>query len=79
MFIFFPSLYVAALAKMSKVVNTRLVYTEHSTTNRRRGRLMFRIIDKRVYHVYDCIITISKRGRAGTQKTRSRCTYCNDK
>lgn len=54
----FPSLYVAALAKILKGVNTRLVYTEHSTTNRRRGRLMFRIIDKRVYHVYDCIITI---------------------
>lgn len=64
----FPSLYVAALAKILKGVNTRLVYTEHSTTNRRRGRLMFRIIDKRVYHVYDCIITISKEVELALKK-----------
>ena len=56
----FPSLYVAALAKILKGVNARLIYTEHSTTNRRRGKLLFRIIDKRVYRTYDCIITISK-------------------
>lgn len=56
----FPSFYVAALAKTLKGMSAHLVYTEHSTVNRRRGKLIFKIIDKKVYNVYDRIVTISK-------------------
>lgn len=56
----FPSLYVAALAKTLKGMNVRLVYTEHSTTNKRRDKLIFRIIDKKIYSAYNRIVAISK-------------------
>ena len=56
----FPSLYWAAFADIIKIKkNYKLVFTEHNTTNRRRSKAIFKIIDKLVYSRYNKIITIS--------------------
>ena len=55
----FPSLYWVALAKMMCFSKTKLVYTEHSTSNNRRRKFIFKIVDKFIYSYYSRIITIS--------------------
>jgi glycosyltransferase involved in cell wall biosynthesis len=55
----FPSLYWVALAKMISFSKTELIYTEHSTSNNRRKRYVFKILDKFIYSFYSKIITIS--------------------
>lgn len=55
----FPSLYWVAFAKMVSGAKCRLVYTEHSTENRRRNNLILRLFDKFIYKRYDRIIAIS--------------------
>lgn len=55
----FPSLYWVAIAKLISFSKIKLVYTEHSTSNNRRKRLLFKIIDKFIYSFYSKIITIS--------------------
>ena len=57
----FPSLYWAALASLFTRVN--LVYTEHSTSNRRRGKWYFRPIESFSYSRYKRIISISEQAR----------------
>ena len=54
----FPSLYLVALANM--FVGKPLVFTEHSTYNKRRGKKYLRPIEKWVYGRYKKIISISK-------------------
>lgn len=54
----FPALYWVAMAKMIGFCKTKLVFTEHNTSNRRRGKL-FRIIDRLMYSRYAKIITIA--------------------
>lgn len=56
----FPSLYWVALAKLLSFSRIKLIYTEHNTSNRRRDKLLFKIIDKLIYSQYSKIITISK-------------------
>jgi len=53
----FPSLYWASLA--AKGTKTKLIYTEHSTSNSRRGKWYFRPIEKFIYKSYSKIISIS--------------------
>ena len=53
----FPSLYWVAIANL--FVNKPLIYTEHNTNNRRRGKWYYRIIDKWIYSKYKKIISIS--------------------
>lgn len=55
----FPELYLGALAAMGTKVN--LVFTEHSTSNRRRGKGYLRPLEKWVYHRYRKIISISRQ------------------
>jgi len=55
----FPSLYWVAFAKLASFSKTKLVYTEHSTSNNRRKNLLFKLIDKWVYAYYSKIITIA--------------------
>lgn len=57
----FPSLYWAALASLFTRVN--LVYTEHSTSNRRRGKWYFRPIESFAYNRYKRVISISEQAR----------------
>lgn len=59
----FPSLYWAALAKQLYRLKTRMVFTEHSTRNRRRYWL-FRPLERWIYHRYDRIICISAEVRS---------------
>lgn len=55
----FPTVYWAAFASILTTMN--LVYTEHSTSNRRRGKWYFRPIEKFVYSRYKKVISISQQ------------------
>ncbi len=55
----FPELYIGALAAIGTKVP--LVFTEHSTSNRRRGKWYLRPLEKWMYHRYKKIITISQQ------------------
>ena len=55
----FPALYWVAIAKMLSFSEVKLVFTEHSTGNRRLQNPLFRIIDKFIYRAYSKIICIS--------------------
>lgn len=56
----FPALYWVAFAKLLSFSRTKLVYTEHSTHNRRRDKFVFRWLDRFVYSQYAAIIAISE-------------------
>lgn len=56
----FPALYWVAIAKMISFSKTPLFFTEHNTSNQRRGSFVFRFIDKLIYINYIKIITISE-------------------
>ena len=53
----FPTVYWASLA--CRGLTTKLVYTEHRTTNSRRAKLYFRPIEQFMYSRYDKVIAIS--------------------
>ena len=55
----FPALYIAALAKILLWKNIPLVYTEHSTNNKRRNNSFLKPIENFIYNRYSKIITIS--------------------
>lgn len=55
----FPSLYYIAFATLG--LNTTLIYTEHSTSNRRRKYKIFKYIERIIYNRYDKIICISEQ------------------
>lgn len=55
----FPALYFTAIAKMLTASKAKLVYTEHSTNNRRRSKFYFKILDRIIYRSYRRIITIA--------------------
>ncbi len=55
----FPSLYWVAFAKMMSFSKVKLVYTEHSTSNNRRGNILFKQLDRLVYSQYQKIVGIT--------------------
>ncbi len=55
----FPALYWVVFAKLCSFSSTKLVFTEHNTTNRRRNLFIFKWIDRFVYSRYAKIITVS--------------------
>jgi glycosyltransferase involved in cell wall biosynthesis len=55
----FPTLYWAAIAKMICFSKVKLIYTEHSTYNRRREKIIFKLLDQLLYRQYSKIITIA--------------------
>lgn len=55
----FPSIYWASLA--ARGLNIKLIYTEHSTSNSRRNKWYFRLIERFMYDRYDKIISISQQ------------------
>ncbi|HOW25222.1 MAG TPA: glycosyltransferase [Bacteroidales bacterium] len=55
----FPALYWVAMAKLLGFSHTRLCFTEHGTTNRRRLNPLFKIIDRFIYKRYNTVISIS--------------------
>lgn len=52
----FPAQYWAVLAKLLSFSNVRLVTTEHSVNNRRRGSRVWKFFDRAVYACYSSII-----------------------
>lgn len=61
----FPSLYLVALASLG--LKTKLVYTEHSTSNRRRKITYLSPIEQFIYKQYDKIISISQQTETALQ------------
>lgn len=55
----FPSFYWVGLANFFSKQKVKLVYTEHSTYNRRRDNFVFKLLDQFIYKQYDKIIAIS--------------------
>ncbi|HHX70388.1 MAG TPA: glycosyltransferase [Gallicola sp.] len=55
----FPTLYWVVLAKWISFSNVKLVYTEHSTSNKRRSVPLFRFFDRFIYNKIDSIVTIA--------------------
>lgn len=62
----FPTLYWASLASVG--LKVKLVYTEHSTTNSRRGKWYFNPIERFIYSKYNRIISISQQTQEALQK-----------
>lgn len=58
----FPALYWAGFAKLLSHTKTPMVYTEHSTKNRRRTNPILRRVDNFVYqHCYDKVIACADK------------------
>ncbi len=57
----FPAMYWVAIAKFLSFSKTKLIFTEHNTTNRRLEKWYFRTIDKMVYSQYSKIISIAEK------------------
>lgn len=55
----FPALYWAALATFLPGTFPPMVYTEHSTHNKRRDRWLFRCVDRWLYARYRCVVAIT--------------------
>ncbi len=56
----FPALYIVALATLFLRQKPKLIYTEHSTSNRRRGKKLFQLLDHIIYTKYDSVVGISE-------------------
>lgn len=56
----FPTLYWVAAAKTISFSKTILIYTEHNTSNKRRGKWLFKLLDNFIYKKYAKIVTIAK-------------------
>lgn len=63
----FPTLYWVALAAR-KCKEVKLVYTEHSTHNKRRDEVLFRPIERYIYSKYDKLIGISQQTQDNLMK-----------
>ncbi|MEM7185260.1 MAG: glycosyltransferase [Bacteroidota bacterium] len=55
----FPALYWTAIAKSLSSTKTKLVFTEHNTSNRRRG-WFFKLFDRWAYARYHAIVAITQ-------------------
>ncbi len=55
----FPTLYWVAIAKTLSFNKTKIIYTEHNTTNTRRSSAIFKFFDKFIYKRYSKIVTIA--------------------
>ena len=56
----FPSLYWASLANIFSINKTKLIFTEHNTTNRRMNNFLLKKIDSLIYKQYSKIISIGE-------------------
>lgn len=74
-----PLIFAAIASKFCKV---KLIYTEHSTTNRRRDIKFFKPIDKWVYNQYNTVICISDKTKENLQsylcKTKAELVVINN-
>ena len=78
----FPALYWAGLAKAFTFSKKPLVYTEHSTKNKRRGNKILHFTDKIIYkYCYDRIVACSQKAFDSFRKaypTVGQITYVNN-
>lgn len=59
----FPTLYWVVIAKILSFTKAKLIYTEHSTTNKRRRNLFFKLTDRIIYSFVDHIICITQASK----------------
>ena len=59
----FPAQYWVALAKVFSLSTVKLVFTEHSTSNRRIKSFFFKFIDRLIYSFYDKVVCITEEVR----------------
>lgn len=64
----FPSLYWVALAHVLSFSKAKLIYTEHSTTNNRRGNPFFKVLDRWAYSRYSAIVSITTKVQENLKK-----------
>lgn len=65
----FPAQYWVVIAKLITFSKTKLIFTEHSTSNRRiRGNIVMKYIDKLIYRQYARIICITDKVRKVMQE-----------
>jgi glycosyltransferase involved in cell wall biosynthesis len=57
----FPALYFVAIAKIISFSSCKLIFTEHSTSNKRMRNFVFKYLDRFFYKPYNKIITISEK------------------
>lgn len=60
----FPALYYISIAKMLFNPHATIIYTEHSTKNKRRTKWIFRMIDRFIYSRYNMVAAISSQVEA---------------
>ncbi len=56
----FPAQYWVVFAKIISFPKVQLIFTEHSSSNRRLKNILFRFIDKYIYKFYSIIICITQ-------------------
>lgn len=56
----FPTLYWVALTRIFFLKRKKVIFTEHSTHNRRQGSFIFKLTDRFIYSQYDCIVAITE-------------------
>lgn len=56
----FPTQYWVAIASKLMKKKPKLITTEHSTFNNRRKHRFFRVVDRKIYAIYDKVISISE-------------------
>jgi glycosyltransferase involved in cell wall biosynthesis len=56
----FPTLYWVAIAKIISLSRTKLIFTEHNTSNNRMNKFIWRLLDKLMYSKYSKIISITE-------------------
>jgi glycosyltransferase involved in cell wall biosynthesis len=59
----FPCQYYTILSMIGKRTTIKLVTTEHSTNNKRRGNVFFHFIERFIYSKYDSVICISEKSK----------------
>lgn len=55
----FPAQYWVATAKIISFSKTKLIFTEHNTSNKRMQNFIFRTLDKNIYRFYNKVICIT--------------------
>lgn len=55
----FPALYFVVFSKILNFSKIKIIFTEHSSNNRRLGKIFFNIIDSFIYSFYSKIICIT--------------------
>lgn len=57
----FPSQYITVIASL--LLNKKIITTEHTTWNRRRNKMIFKLVEKFIYRKYSKIITVSEAAK----------------